>query len=215
MSDLEEVRGVTAEEALRKSEEKYRTLFETMAQGVVYQAADGRIISANPAAERILGLSLKQMQGRSSMDPRWRAMREDGSDFPGDRHPAMEALRTGKEPGFQRPVELEPGLAHQGQQGFEAGMVVGLAADDERRVGDLVHPIKGIGQGGGGLLAPELAKGVGQHRGQSGRGRFEECPSAPGIRVGHAAHRFTSSKPSGRGGRPGRLIFTNTIIYIK
>jgi PAS domain S-box-containing protein len=46
-----------AEEALKLSEEKYRTLFETMAQGVVYQDADGRIISANPAAERILGLT--------------------------------------------------------------------------------------------------------------------------------------------------------------
>ena len=67
-----------------------------MAQGVVYQGPDGRILSANPAAERILGLTLEQMQGRSSLDPRWRAIREDGSDFAGDRHPAMESLRTGK-----------------------------------------------------------------------------------------------------------------------
>lgn len=37
-----------AEETLRESEEKHRCLFETMAQGVVYQAADGTIISANP-----------------------------------------------------------------------------------------------------------------------------------------------------------------------
>ena len=33
------------EEALRQNEEKYRTLFETMAQGVVYRDANGRIIS--------------------------------------------------------------------------------------------------------------------------------------------------------------------------
>ena len=85
------------EDALRKSEEKYRTLFETMAQGIVYQDADGKIVSANPAAERILGLTLDQMQGRTSMDPRWRAIHEDGSDFPGETHPAMVALRTGKE----------------------------------------------------------------------------------------------------------------------
>jgi hypothetical protein len=35
---------------LRESEDKYRTLFQTMAQGVVYHDADGKIVSANPAA---------------------------------------------------------------------------------------------------------------------------------------------------------------------
>ncbi|WP_291323179.1 PocR ligand-binding domain-containing protein, partial [Desulfonatronospira sp.] len=58
--------------ALRESDEKHRRLFETMAQGVIYQAADGAIISANPAAERILGLTLDQMRGKTSMDRRWR-----------------------------------------------------------------------------------------------------------------------------------------------
>ena len=88
---------VRAEEAIRESEEKHRTLFETMVQGVVYQNADGYIFSANQAAERILGLTLDQMQGRTSMDPRWKAIHEDGSDFPGDTHPSMVALATGKE----------------------------------------------------------------------------------------------------------------------
>lgn len=85
-----------AEQALRESEERYRTLFDTMEQGVVYQDAEGRIISANPAAERILGLSLDQMQGRTSMDPRWKAIGEDGAELPGEHHPAMVALETGK-----------------------------------------------------------------------------------------------------------------------
>jgi len=84
------------EGVLKASEEKYRTLFETVPQGVVYQDRDGRITAANPAAVRILGLSLDQMQGRSSIDPRWQALREDGSHFPGDQHPAMVALRTGQ-----------------------------------------------------------------------------------------------------------------------
>jgi PAS domain S-box-containing protein len=85
-----------AEEALRESEERYRILFQTMTQGVVYQDPAGIITGANPAAEEILGISLDQMQGRSSLDPRWKAIREDGSPFPGDLHPAMEALRTGR-----------------------------------------------------------------------------------------------------------------------
>ena len=85
-----------AENNLRSSEEKYRKLFETMAQGVVYQAANGQIISSNPAAERILGLSLDQMLGRTSMDPDWQATTEDGSPLSGEDHPAMVALKTGK-----------------------------------------------------------------------------------------------------------------------
>jgi two-component system, cell cycle sensor histidine kinase and response regulator CckA len=85
-----------AEDALRESEEKHRRLFETMAQGVVYHAADGTIISANPSAERILGLSCDQMYGKTSLDPRWRMIKEDGTEVPGTDHPAMIALRTGK-----------------------------------------------------------------------------------------------------------------------
>lgn len=82
-------------EDLEKSEERFRTLFETMSLGVVYQNTDGEIISANPAAQRILGLTLDQMLGRTSIDPRWKAVRETGEPFPGEQHPAMEALRTG------------------------------------------------------------------------------------------------------------------------
>ncbi len=92
--DIEEVRET--QDALRKSEEKYRTLHETMAQGVIYQDSEGRIVSANPAAEKMLGLALDQLQGRTSLDPRWRTIREDGAEFPGEDHPAMATLRTGK-----------------------------------------------------------------------------------------------------------------------
>ena len=80
----------------RTHEQMHRRLFETMVQGVVYQSTDGTIIDANPAAERILGLSLDQMRGRTSSDPRWKAIREDGSEYTGSDHPSMAALRTGQ-----------------------------------------------------------------------------------------------------------------------
>ena len=86
----------TAERAMRESEERFRTLFETTALGVVHQDASGRIIDANPAAERILGLTREELLGRSSVDPRWRTVREDGSPLPGQEHPAMVALRSGR-----------------------------------------------------------------------------------------------------------------------
>ena len=84
------------EQDIRDSEQKFRTLFETMAQGVVYQDKDGNITAANTAAERILGISLDQMQGKTSLDPTWQAIHEDGRPYPGQEHPAMVALQTGK-----------------------------------------------------------------------------------------------------------------------
>ncbi len=92
-----EMKQHLAETALLESELKFRTLFESMPLGVVYQGADGKIISANPAAERIVGLTLDQMLGLTSLDPRWKAVREDGSDFPGPEHPIPVAQRTGQE----------------------------------------------------------------------------------------------------------------------
>jgi len=98
------------EAALLESERKYRTLFETAPRGIVYHDADGRILSANPAAERILGLSIDQMQGRSPVDPRWRAVHEDGSPFPGAGHPASTALASGQPSG-----EVVMGVFHPGE----------------------------------------------------------------------------------------------------
>ncbi len=83
-------------EALRESEEKHRALFTTMTQGVVYQNAEGILIDANPTAERLLGITLDQMRGKTVRGPHWRAVREDGSDLPDAEHPAMVALRTGQ-----------------------------------------------------------------------------------------------------------------------
>jgi diguanylate cyclase (GGDEF)-like protein/PAS domain S-box-containing protein len=74
---------------------KLQALWAVLPAGVVVQAADGEIVDGNRAAERLLGLSLPQIQGRNSMDSRWRAVREDGSDYPGHEHPAMRTLATG------------------------------------------------------------------------------------------------------------------------
>ena len=79
----------------RRSEEQIQAVIGIMDGGLVVQRDDGSIISCNPAAERILGITADQMTGRSSLDPDWSATRGDGSPFPGPEHPAMVALRTG------------------------------------------------------------------------------------------------------------------------
>ena len=84
-----------AEEALAKSEEQYRHLFDTMDQGVICWA-EGKVISANPAAARILGLEDKDLLGRTAADPIWKAFHEDGSDFATDDFPVSVAFKTGR-----------------------------------------------------------------------------------------------------------------------
>jgi signal transduction histidine kinase/ActR/RegA family two-component response regulator len=80
----------------RENEKKFRILFETMAQGVVYQDYNGNIIAANSAAEKILGLNSEQLKNRTSFDTTWSSIHEDCSPFPGETHPSVIALNTGK-----------------------------------------------------------------------------------------------------------------------
>ncbi len=117
-----------SEQALRRSEEKHRQLFETMPQGVVYRAADGTVLSVNPAAERILGLSLAQMRGEAPTDPRWQVIREDGSPVPDDDQPDRMALHTGQTVG---PNTL--GVWHPDQQAY---VWLSITATPQFRVGE-------------------------------------------------------------------------------
>jgi PAS domain S-box-containing protein len=91
-----QVESEKAENLLRENEERYRTLFETMAQGVIYHDADGVVTSANPAAERIMGATLDRMRGRPVMELFGKAIREDGAAIPENEHPGMAALAAGK-----------------------------------------------------------------------------------------------------------------------
>jgi PAS domain S-box-containing protein len=80
---------------VREAESRYRNLLEMLAEGVVYMDPDGRIIDANPAAERILGYSLSDMQGRTCAELLCRVIGEDGTGHPEDLLPCMVALKTG------------------------------------------------------------------------------------------------------------------------
>jgi diguanylate cyclase (GGDEF)-like protein/PAS domain S-box-containing protein len=75
---------------------KLQALWAVLPAGVVVQDADGSIVEANRAAERLLGLNLAQMQGRTSLDPAWRAVRADGGEYPGHEHPSMRTLSSGQ-----------------------------------------------------------------------------------------------------------------------
>src|SRR5205807_310660 len=85
-----------AEAALRETEERYRSVIAAMQEGVILLGADGCIRACNASAERILGLSAEEIMGRTPLDPHWRAIHEAGSAFPGETHPVLVTLRTGR-----------------------------------------------------------------------------------------------------------------------
>ncbi len=87
----ERVLARTAE--LAESEERLRRLFETMTEGVVLIAADGRIVSANPAAESILGLASAMIEGRVHDAPQRKLLRPDGTPLPATEMPGPRAMK--------------------------------------------------------------------------------------------------------------------------
>jgi PAS domain S-box-containing protein len=85
-----------AEETLRQSEERYRSVIAAMQDGILLLDPDGNIRACNASAERILGLSADQMLGRTPLDLRWGVIREDGSPLPDECRPPVVTLRTGQ-----------------------------------------------------------------------------------------------------------------------
>ena len=85
-----------AEAELHQREVHYQTVVDALSEGIVLHDPTGVIQAANRAARRILGLSFEQMQGRTALDARWRTVHEDGTPYPGECHPAMLALKTGR-----------------------------------------------------------------------------------------------------------------------
>jgi len=85
-----------SEDALRESEEKYRTLVEKIQAAVIVHSADTQILTSNPVAQEILGLTEEQLYGKTAIDPDWHFFREDGSSVLPDDYPVNQVLASGK-----------------------------------------------------------------------------------------------------------------------
>jgi PAS domain S-box-containing protein len=85
-----------AQEALRHSEERFRALFEGVQVGVVVSGPKSEVRLCNPAALELLGVTEDQLLGTTSFDPGWKAVYEDGSPCPGEKHPIPQVIATGQ-----------------------------------------------------------------------------------------------------------------------
>jgi PAS domain S-box-containing protein len=83
-----------ADDAVRASEAKYRSLIQKLQTAVVVHAADTRIVTCNSAAQALLGLTEDQLIGRTAIDPDWHFFREDGTVMPLDEYPVNRVVAT-------------------------------------------------------------------------------------------------------------------------
>jgi two-component system cell cycle sensor histidine kinase/response regulator CckA len=74
----------------------YREMVELAGEGLIYQEASGEIKAWNKSAERIFGIKQEEAVGHTSTSRDWKLIYEDGTPCPGDQHPSMITLRTGK-----------------------------------------------------------------------------------------------------------------------
>jgi len=81
---------------MMQSDEKFRSLVLDMPVGVLIQGRQSEIVLCNPKALELLGLSYDQLMGKTSFDPDWNVIHEDGSAFPGQFHPVPTAIATGQ-----------------------------------------------------------------------------------------------------------------------
>ncbi|MDE2299925.1 MAG: PAS domain S-box protein, partial [Burkholderiales bacterium] len=85
-----------AERALRDSEAHYRTVVSALSEGILVIDVQGKVLSYNAAATRILGLPQQAFaDSATNMPPGWVPLRADGSEMPQDEWPSRRVLAGG------------------------------------------------------------------------------------------------------------------------
>ncbi|MEI6433261.1 MAG: PAS domain S-box protein [Bacteroidota bacterium] len=82
------------EKALKDSMDNLNRLVYGIQAGVIIQGPKAEILLSNPKALELLGIEEAQLLGKTSYDPDWNVIHEDGSPFPGSTHPVPVAIAT-------------------------------------------------------------------------------------------------------------------------
>ncbi|MEI2737945.1 MAG: ATP-binding protein [Chitinophagaceae bacterium] len=79
-----------------ESEERIDKLVNGLRVGVLLQGPQAEILFSNKAALNMLGLTEDELYGKSSFNPEWNVIHEDGSVFPGTEQPVPMVIKTKK-----------------------------------------------------------------------------------------------------------------------
>jgi diguanylate cyclase (GGDEF)-like protein/PAS domain S-box-containing protein len=115
-----------AKAQLSESEARHSVVLNALQEGVVMIDRLGRVLAANPAAERILDPDGGDVIGGTISNPDWQATNEDGSPMPIEEFPVSITLATG-EPcsdrvlALRRPDGTQTWIAVNTQGVFQSG----------------------------------------------------------------------------------------------
>jgi PAS domain S-box-containing protein len=133
-----------ARAALRRSEERYRSVVDALAEGVMLVEGTGRLTTLNRAAEEILGLPEDEAARWALHDPGWEVLSGEGRPMAPEEYPVSQTLRTGQphsdvELGVRRPdgqrvwISVNARPLGVGAEGRPASAVVSFTNITERR----------------------------------------------------------------------------------
>ncbi len=94
------IRDVTArrqaEEALRASEKRFRSLVESLHVGIALLGPEAEILYANQSAQKMFNMPIEDVLGKNSSELGLVAVYEDGTEMPFAMRPGPRALAAGK-----------------------------------------------------------------------------------------------------------------------
>lgn len=133
-----------AQTALSESEARQSVVLDALHEGVLMVDRLGRVLAANPAAQRILDPEGPELVGNTIADPGWQVVYEDGGPMAPEEFPVSVTLATG-EPrsgaimGLQRPDGTQTWISVNTQGVFQHGdtlpraCVISISDVTERR----------------------------------------------------------------------------------
>src|SRR3954469_19002217 len=85
-----------AQAQLSESEPRHSVVLDALHEGVLMVDRLGRVLAANPAAQRMLDPDGGELAGNTIADPGWAATNEDGSPMDVEHYPVSVTLATGE-----------------------------------------------------------------------------------------------------------------------
>jgi PAS domain S-box-containing protein len=81
--------------ASARDREAFRSVVESLEEGVLMVDTDGKLVTANPSAERILGMNPEDVLAPNESDPSWSFVALDGTPLPEGERPLRMTAATG------------------------------------------------------------------------------------------------------------------------
>ena len=146
-----------AEDALRDSEQKFRSFVQESSEGFTLVDEQGTIIEWNRAREKMTGLAASQALGRPLWDIQSEMLPPELRTPERREHTRqliLDALRTGQSSLFSTPIEAEV-LTHAGERRFVQQIIFPIKTDQGYRIGSVTSDITARKQAEMSLLASE------------------------------------------------------------